>query len=194
MTDIFLYDNATGSLKLNTHEILLVKEFEALWDTDRNKCSEDPTGKKRLRAWREFKYIWLFADWKSPYQQYLEIERHKAAMEDSKLTDEEWNDPLFRAAVRKYIEIKDSSRILSLIKTAFRTLEKMRVSLDNIDLEERDPVNNKPIWKAKDILDSIGSIGTMADKLKELELNYKKDLLSTQKKARGDHEEGFMDE
>lgn len=66
-------------------------------------------------------------------------------MKDSGLTEEEWNDPDFRAAVRKYIEIKDSSRILSLIKTAFRTLEKMRVSLDNIDLEERDPINNKPI-------------------------------------------------
>lgn len=194
MTDIFLYDNATGSLRLNVYEILLVKEFEALWDVDRNKCSEDPTGVKRLRAWREFKYIWLFVDWKSPYQQYLEMEKHKAAMEDSKLTEEEWNDPKFRAAVRKYIEIKDSSRVLSLIKTAFRTLEKLRISLDNIDLEERDPISNKPIWKAKDILDSIGSIGTMADKLKELELNYKKDLLSTQKKARGDYEEGFMDE
>lgn len=194
MTDIFLYDNATGSLRLNVYEILLVKEFEALWDIDRNKCSEDPTGVKRLRAWREFKYIWLFVDWKSPYQQYLEMEKHKAAMEDSKLTEEEWNDPTFRAAVRKYIEIKDSSCVLSLIKTAFRTLEKLRISLDNIDLEERDPISNKPIWKAKDILDSIGSIGTMADKLKELELNYKKDLLSTQKKARGDYEEGFMDE
>lgn len=194
MTDIFLYDNSTGSLKINTYEILLVKEFEALWDIDRNKCEDDSTGKKRLRAWKEFKYIWLFADWKSPYQQYLEMEKHKASLTDSGLSNEEWNDPTFRAAVRKYIEIKDSSRILSLIKTAFRTLEKMRVSLDNIDLEERDPVNNKPIWKAKDILDSIGSIGTMADKLKELELNYKKDLLSTQKKARGDHEEGFMDE
>lgn len=194
MTDIFLYDNATGSLKLNTHEILLVKEFEALWDLDRNKCSEDPTGKKRLRVWKEFKYIWLFVDWKSPYQQYLEMEKHKAALDDSGLSEEEWDDQVFRAAVRKYIEIKDSSRILSLIKTAFRTLEKMRVSLDNIDLEERDPINNKPIWKAKDILADIGSIGTMADKLKELELNYKKDLLSNQKKARGDHEEGFMDE
>ena len=194
MTDLFLYDNATGSLKLNVYEILLVKEFEALWDLDRNKCSEDSTGMKRLRAWREFKYIWLFADWKSPYQQYLEMEKHKAAMEDSNLSEEEWNDPLFRAAVRKYMEIKDSSRILSLIKTALRTLEKMRISLDNIDLEERDPINNKPIWKAKDILGDIASIGTMADKLKELELNYKKDLLSNQKKARGDYEEGFMDE
>lgn len=194
MTNIFLYDNTTGSLKLNTHEILLVKEFEDLWDLDRNKCSEDPTGKKRLRAWREFKYIWLFVDWKSPYQQYLEREKHTAAMSDSGLSETEWNDPLFRAAVRKYIEIKDSSRILSLIKTAFRTLEKMRVFLDNIDLEERDSVNNKPIWKAKDILDNISSIGTMADKLKELELNYKKDIMESSGKLRGDVEPGFMDE
>lgn len=194
MQNIFLYDNATGSLKLNTYEILLVKEFEALWDLDRNKCSEDTTGQKRLRAWREFKYIWLFVDWKSPYQQYLEMEKHKAAMEDSGLSEEEWNDSVFRAAVRKYIEIKDSSRVLSLIKTANRTLEKMRVSLDNIDLEERDLVSNKPIWKAKDVLADIASIGTMMDKLKELELNYKKDVMESNNKLRGDITPGFLDE
>lgn len=194
MVDIFLYENTTGSLKINTYEILLVKEFETLWDVERNKCEEDPKGVLRLRAWKEFKYIWLFADWKSPYQQYLEMEKHNAAMEDSGLTEDEWKDPDFRAAMRKYMEIIDSSRILSLIKTAFRTLEKMRVSLDNIDLDERDLVSNKPIWKAKDILESIGSIGVMADRLKELELNYKKDLIATNKKLRGDVEPGFMDE
>lgn len=193
MQDIFLYNNSTGSLELNTHEILLVKEFEALWDIDRNKCEEDPTGKKRLRVWKEFKYIWLFVDWKSPYQQYLEMEKHNAAMEDSGLTDEEWQDPIFRAAVRKYIEIKDSSRILSLIKTAHRTLEKMRVFLDNIDLDERDPMTNKPIWKGKDILDNIGSIGTMTDRLHDLEEKYKKDLLENAKTLRGDREIAYDD-
>lgn len=193
MQDIFLYNNSTGSLELNTHEILLVKEFEALWDIDRNKCKEDPTGKKRLRVWKEFKYIWLFADWKSPYQQYLEMEKHNAAIEDSGLTDEEWQDPTFRAAIRKYIEIKDSSRILSLIKTAHRTLEKMRIFLDNIDLDERDPMTNKPIWKGKDILDNIGSIGTMADRLHDLEEKYKKDLLENSKTLRGDREVAYDD-
>lgn len=193
MKDIFLYNNSTGSLELNTHEILLVKEFEALWDIDRNKCEEDPTGKNRLRVWKEFKYIWLFVDWKSPYQQYLEMEKHNAAMEDSGLTDEEWQDPTFRAAVRKYIEIKDSSRILSLIKTAHRTLEKMRVFLDNIDLDERDPVTNKPIWKGKDILDNIGSIGIMTDRLHDLEEKYKKDLLENSKTLRGDREIAYDD-
>ena len=186
MTQIFLYDNSTGSLKLDLHEILLVKEFDTLWDLERNKCKEDKKGEKRLRAWREFKYIWLYADFKSPYFQYLEMEKHKAALEDSGLTEEEFNDPDFRAAVRKYMEIIDSSRILTLIKTAYRTLEKLRVYLDEIDLDERDPQTQKPIFKAKDILDSIGSIGTMSDKLKELELNYKKDLLEGKKSLRGD--------
>lgn len=193
MQDIFLYNNSTGSLELNTHEILLVKEFEALWDINRNKCEEDPTGKKRLRVWKEFKYIWLFVDWKSPYQQYLEMEKHNAAIEDSGLTNEEWQDPVFRAAVRKYIEIKDSSRILSLIKTAHRTLEKMRVFLDNIDLDERDPMTNKPIWKGKDILDNIGSIGIMTDRLHDLEEKYKKDLLENSKSLRGDREIAYDD-
>lgn len=193
MQDIFLYDNATGSLRINEYGILLINEFKTLWDPERNKCKEDPKGLKRLRAWKEFKYIWLMIDWKSPYQQYLEQERHLAALEDSGLTDDEWNDPDFRAACRKYQEIKDSSRILSLIKTAYRTLEKMRVSLDNIDFEERDN-NLKPIFKPKDVLADIASIGTMADKLKELELSYKKDLLTTTSKNRGDVEEGFDDE
>lgn len=194
MMQIFLYNNSTGSLELNLHEILLVKEFEAIWDLDRNKCEEDPKGTKRLKAWKEFKYIWLFADWKSPYQQYLEHEKHHACMEDSGLTEEEWNDPVFRAAMRKYIDIIGSSRVLKLIKTAFRTLEKMRVSLDNIDIDERDPVTNKPIFKPKEILESIASIGTMANKLKELEIDYTKELTSSNSKLRGDIQPGFMDE
>lgn len=192
MTDLFLYDNSTGTLKLNTYELLLIKEFEALWDRKRNVCPEDPDGTLRLRAWKEFKYIWLFCDWKSPYQQYLEQDKHEAALGDSGLTQEEWGDPTFKAAVRKYIEIKSSSRILNLIKTSYRTLEKMRVSLDNIDLEERD-ANFKPIFKAKDVLADIASIGDMTKKLKELELNYMKDQMNDGVKTRGDVTPGFMD-
>ena len=60
MLDLFLYDNVTCNLKINEYEILLVKEFAALWDIERNKCKEDPKGTKRLRAWREFKYICCF--------------------------------------------------------------------------------------------------------------------------------------
>lgn len=121
------------------------------------------------------------------------MEKHKAALEDSGLTEDEWNDQIFRAAVRKYIEIKDSSRILGVLKAGFRALEKLRVFLDNIDLDERDPLTNKPIWKGKDILDNLGSIGVMMDRLRDLEEMYKKDLLDSAKSIKGDREVSYDD-
>lgn len=192
MTDIFLYDNSTGTLSLNVYEILLVKEFEKLYDTSRNKCKEDPTGIHRLRAWREFKYIFLMLDFKSPYLEYIEQDRHEQALKDSEMTLEEWEDPDFKAACRKYMEIKDSSRVLSLIKTAFRTLEKLRVFLDNIDFTDVDG-NGKYLNDPKKILESISQIGKMRDNLKELELSYKKDQESKVTKYRGDAELGLDD-
>ena len=192
MTNFFLYDNSTGNLELNEYEILLISEFKKLWDVDRNKCKEDPKGTRRLRAWREFTYIFLMLDFKSPYLEYLEQDRHEESMKDSKLTEEEWNDEDFRAACRKYIEIKDSSRVLSLIKTAFRTLEKLRVFLDNIDFTDIDG-NGKYLNDPKKILESINQIGKMNDYLKELELNYKKDQSSSAKTYRGDIELGLDD-
>ena len=50
MTSIFLYDNSSGTISLNVHEILLIKEFATLYDPKRNKCKEDPKGEHRLKA------------------------------------------------------------------------------------------------------------------------------------------------
>lgn len=131
-------------------------------------------------------------DFKSPYLEYLEQDRHEDSMKDSGLTEEEWEDPDFRAACRKYIEIKDSSRILSLIKTAYRTLEKMRVFLDNIDFTDVDG-NGKYLNDPKKVLESISQIGKMNDYLKELEINYKKGQTASSTRYRGDAELGLDD-
>lgn len=192
MTDIFLYDNSTGNLVLNEYEILLVTEFATLYDVKRNKCKEDPKGSLRLKAWKEFKYIFLMLDFKSPYLEYLEQDRHEEAMRDSGLTEEEWNDPDFRAACRKYIEIKDSSRILSLIRTALRATEKLRVFIDNIDFTETDG-NGKYLNDTKKFMETLGQIQKMRDTLRELESAYKKDLSSSGVKYRGDYELGLDD-
>lgn len=192
MVSLFLYENSTGDLELNVHEILLVKEFATLYDLKRNKCKEDPKGIARLKAWREFKYMFLMLDFKSPYLEYIEQDRHNAALEDSGLTQEEWNDPDFRAACRKYMEINDSSRTLSLIKTGLRTLEKLRVFLDSIDFADVDG-NGKYINDPKKTLESIGQIGKMSNYLKELEIDYKKDQMSVATRFRGDAEIGLDD-
>nr|DAH58427.1 MAG TPA: hypothetical protein [Bacteriophage sp.] len=103
--NIFQYDNMHNRVELNMPEILLVKEFAELVKCERNICKEDPKGIKGLRAFREFTYIWLAIDWKSPYSDFSERERHQEALNDSGITEEEFNNPEFRAACRKYRQI-----------------------------------------------------------------------------------------
>ena len=189
----FIYNNIENSLIIDEHSILLVKEFKDLWDQGRNKCKEDKTGKMRLKAYKELTYIYLVLDFKSPYFQYKEQEKHIAALADSELTEEMLKDEIFLAAFRKYKEIQDSDPILSLIKTAYNTLYKLQIFLDNIDFEDDVDSEGRLLYKPKEIMDSINSIATMRTKLKELEAMHKTDLASSSK-VRGDVELGFMDE
>lgn len=189
----FIFDNAINALRIDEHSILLVKEFSDLWDLDRNKCKEDKTGKNRLRAMRELTFIYLMLDFKSPYYQFIEGDKFDAAKIDSGITEEELKDETFRAAYKKYNEIQNADPILSLIKTAFNTLYKMRVHLDNIDFEDCD-ADGKPLYKPKDVVADLASIAKMRDNLQELEVKHKKDLIANESKIRGDLDPGLFDE
>ena len=112
---IWDYDQRSGRAQLTTPDLVLIDEFRNLLDVNRNKCKDDPTGKLHLRADREFTYIYLAIDWKSPYSGYSEQERHQAALKDGHITEEEFEDSLFRAACRKYRALQDSNRYVRLL-------------------------------------------------------------------------------
>lgn len=171
----FLFDNSANDVQINTPEVLLIREFAALWDPSRNKTKEDPKGSKRTRAFREFTYIWLMCDWASPYSDYTEQERHEEAMKDAKLTEKEWTDPTFRAACRKYRELQNSSRSLKLIKAAQDVVDKITDYFETLDLQERDPVSGKPIFKTKDIMAELSNVSDVIEQLKTLEVLYKRE-------------------
>ena len=67
MQQIFIFDNAENKLRIDEYTILLIKEFKDLWDIERNKCAEDKQGTLRIKAFKEFTYIYLMLDYKSPY-------------------------------------------------------------------------------------------------------------------------------
>lgn len=171
----FLFDNVNNEVVVNEPEILLVKEFADLWDVKRNKTKSDTKGTKRTRAYRELVYIWLMCDWASPYSDYTEQERHQECLKDANLTEEEWNDPTFRAACRKYRELQNSSRSLKLIKAAQGTVDKITDYFDTIDLMERDEVSGKPIYKVKDVMNEMSNVSSIIEQLKTLEILYKKE-------------------
>lgn len=188
---IFIFDNATNSLRIDDYSILLVKEFAKLWEPERNKTKDDKKGELRLRAYKELTYIYLVLDFKSPYFKYLERDKHEAALADSGLTEEDLRDEDFLAAFRKYRELQEEDPILALIKTAYNTIYKMRIHLDSIDFSEVD-VDGKPIYKPKDVIADLTSISKVRTELQTLEQLHKTGL-AAQEKTRGDQTPGAFD-
>lgn len=187
----FVYDNVNGSIALDDESILLIKEFEALLSDSRNKTKDDKTGKKRTRAFREFKYLFLFFDWTSPYFQFVEQDRHNEALRDSELTEEEFDDPVFREACRKYDTLQNSSLDLKMLKAAMGAVEKQIFYLENVDLQERD-INGKPVFKSKDLIAEIKGCRDLIGSLRELEVQVKRGL-ETESTLRGNMEIGMFD-
>lgn len=190
MNNFFMYNGINGQLELNTPELLLIREFEALFDKERNICPEDPDGKYKLRAFRELKYIYLAIHWNSPYADYFNQDKHEEALKDANMTDEEWNDPIFRAACRKFKELQDSSRSIRLMEAARLTVDKFINYFINVNPEERDEVTMKPIYKVKDIMAEINTLNKVHDSLVTLESQVKKELAESSS-IRGNAEEGF---
>ena len=189
--NIFQYDNMHNRVELNMPEILLVKEFAELVKCERNICKEDPKGIKGLRAFREFTYIWLALDWKSPYSDYPEQERHKEALNDSGITEEEFNNPEFRAACRKYRQLQESNRSIKMLQAAQNTVDNFIDYFNTVvDLSERD-ANGKPVFKTKDIIAEISSLSKVHEELKILEGQVKKEMMDTSS-IRGGATDGFL--
>ena len=73
--NIWDYNQKTGRAQLVTADLVLIDEFKKLLEPSRNKCKEDPSGLEHLRADREFTYIYLAIDWKSPYSNFSQLEK-----------------------------------------------------------------------------------------------------------------------
>lgn len=180
--NIFVYDNDNKYLELNQPELLLIKEFKALLDRDKTK------GKTRVT--KELTYIYLALCWQSPYSNYLEQERHEEALADSGLTEEQFNDPLFRAACRKYRAIQESNKSVKLLEAARRAADQFIDYFETIvDLNERD-INGKPIFSAEKVMKEMAQLSNVHEQLVTLEKEVKESI-SQESTTRGNVNTGY---
>ena len=180
--NVFNYDNVNKYLDLNEPEILLVREFKALLDRDKTKT--------KTRATKELTYIYLALDLKSPYSNYLEQERHEEALADSGLTEEQFNDPIFREACRKYRNLQNSNKSVKLLEAARRAADQFIDYFETIvDLNERD-INGKPIFQAEKVMKEMAQLSNVHEELVDLENKVKKEL-TEQSTIRAGAVEGF---
>ena len=166
--NVFSYNNLNKQLEINEPEILLVKEFKALLDRDKTK--------HKTKATRELTYIYLAIDYKSIYNQYTELERHEEALSDSGLTEEEFNDPIFREACRKYRNLQDSNKSIKLLNAARNAADQFVEYFETIiDLNERDQ-NGKPVFSAEKVMKEMSQLSKVHEQLTALESLVKQDL------------------
>ena len=188
--NIWDYNQKTGRAQLVTADLVLIEEFKKLLEPSRNKCNEDPSGLEHIRADREFTYIYLAIDWKSPYANYSNQEKHEAALKDAHITEEEWNNPEFRAACRKYVSLQDSNRYVRLLQAAQEVTDKIIDYFHNVDLQEQDE-QGKYLVKVKDVQAAMKEAADQIETLKQIESLVKKEVME-QSQIRGGAVEGFM--
>ena len=188
--NIWDYNQKTGRAQLLTADLVLIDEFKKLLEPSRNKCNEDPSGLEHIRADREFTYIYLAIDWKSPYANYSNQEKHEAALKDAHISEEEWNNPEFRAACRKYVSIQDSNRYVRLLQAAQEVTDKIIDYFHNVDLQEQDE-QGKYLIKVKDVQAAMKEAADQIETLKQIESLVKKEVME-QSQIRGGAVEGFM--
>ena len=177
--NVFDYDQGTGTVILNSADLAIIGEFKKLIQRDKK------------RADREFTYIYLAIDWKSPYSNYSEQERHEAALQDANITEAEWNDPDFRAACRKYRALQESNRYVRLLKSAELVTDKIVDYFNNVDLEERDEQTGKYVNKVADIQKAMENAAKQIEVLKQIESLVKKEI-TEQSTIRAGATEGFV--
>ena len=92
------------------------------------------------------------------------------------ITEEEFNDPMFREACRKYKALQESNKSIKMLKAAMNAVDQfIDYFNDIVDLNERD-VNGKPVFNAKKVMEEVGQLGKVHDELVELENKVKKEL------------------
>ncbi len=171
----FIFDNSNNRINVNEPEILLIKEFKDIWESKRNITKTDKTGEQKTLAFRELTFIYLMLDWQSPYSDYYEQDRYNASLIDSGLSQEEYDDPLFRAACRKYRAIQDENMALKCLQAAKGTIHKFIDYFTDIDPQERDQETGKPIYKVKDIMSELTKLNELFESFKALEYQVKKE-------------------
>lgn len=191
MLKLFLYDNEKKRVVINEPDLLLIKEFNALFDNERNITETDKTGQHKQLAFKELHYIYLAIDWRSPYKDYLETERYECSLFDSGLTSEQFEDETFRAACRKYEKLQAASKVGSLLQAQYNLIDRMTIYYNTIDLDERKEDGSR-INKTKDIIAEMSQVAKALDGITQLEDMWKKEQ-EQESQIRGDNVKGFMD-
>jgi hypothetical protein len=104
-----IFNLANNKVVFDT-ELLLIPEFKALWDADKNKTKD--------LAFKQFAYIYFIIDSGSPYSNFPEHKRKELVGKDI-FKGEVKETPALKVAMDKYVQMSESptQRLLTSVKS-----------------------------------------------------------------------------
>jgi hypothetical protein len=142
---------------LNKVWISLIPEFNVL--LRRDKGSEgDYRGDKKLKARREFTFIYFDLDFTSPIREWDEYERREEAMKYAGLSEADLDDKVMEAHSYYKTLLEGSSRSLKTLKAIEKSLDQLDEYFENIDFSERDK-KGEPVHSANQYLTNLEKVG-----------------------------------
>lgn len=161
-------------VQLDKEWIMLIPEFNEL--LKRDKGSEgDYRGSKKLRARREFTYVYFMVDFHSPIRDYLEEKKHEEALRYATLTDKDIDD-LVKTAMSHYLDMQYDSapslRTLNAMKKGMKNLDKY---FEEVDFEKLDSLKRNR-YTPEDYINNITKLPKMRSAIKEFERMVEEEL------------------
>jgi hypothetical protein len=185
-------------------ECRLIEPFSTMLTLAYNRQKGDTQGRDRVRATKEFKYIYFMFDWASSHEGMDVDERHEESLKSAGLPKNYKFSDEMTAACLKFKKLRHSRPVRQLV-TARQSLDRIRKFLDTVDPNEQveytDTNGNtetKPRYDTKEALDiakmvqdHVKNLPDMIKKMNDLEAQVMKDE-SEETTARGEHALGRL--
>jgi len=174
-------DPTTGQAKLNP-DILAIPAFADIWSSDKTKL--------KAKAMKDITYIYMMADFNSPYAVFpankrrIEVARDILGAEDAKI------EKRLVEGIQKYKSFQETPSMYLLEKTK-TAIYKMADYFEKIDFMQVDDTG-RPVYNAKDVAANLEKIGKIIESYDKVEEKVKKEVKS-ESRIRGGGTEGTFE-
>jgi len=172
-----LFTVQNGHLILKREELRGTPSFRKIIERDRGGTEVgDSDGRRKIRAFKEFMYIFYMCDYESPFAPLDDETRHKKAVTFAKLPEGWKPDKDLRTAIADYIQAQDdalpTARIINSIKYNLNMADKIvklvgnkiQKQLDSISAAEENGGIEIPV-DVTSLVNDLQKIQTITDNL-----------------------------
>lgn len=189
---LFEIDPDTQLVSLNKPWIQLIPEFNELLKRDKG-SKGDYRGDKKLKATKEFTFIYHMVDFGSPLRDWNEDEKFKESLRYAELEESDIDEKVLIAKKHYHSLFLKAARSLRTYKSMLKAVDGMDLYFENLDFTQKDKKGelvNDPI----SVANTIAKMDNVYTAIKNFEKRVEDELKSESTGIRGTAELGDIEE